>query len=130
MPSFTGNPFSNFYKRILQISQPSNTGVTTVTKTIQDGEGNSTAISLSDDQFIVRPQDDNTTSTMIVANGGGDNILAVDTTNSLVKVGGGQVSATTQLKEFTTHGMTPVAGNHHLLIANPSTYFGQTLSEE
>ena len=48
----------------------------------------------------------------------------------MVKVGSSQVSATTQLKEFTTHGMVPVAGTHHPLIANPSTYFATTLSEE
>ena len=96
MPSFTGKTFSNFYKNIFGINQSSNTGVDATTRAVQDGAGNNTSISLSDDVLSVQPNTDNTTGTMLVKNQGGSNILAVDTTNSLVKVGASQVHATSQ----------------------------------
>ena len=130
MPSFTGNPFSNFYKRILQINQSGNTAPDSTTRNVQGGDGTATALSLSDDVLGIQPQSDDTTATHYVKKNNGDSIFTVDTTNSLVKVGAGQVSATTQIKQFTAHAMTPVAGNHHPLISNPSTYFASALSEE
>ena len=100
MPTFTGKAFANFYKNILGVNQTTNTGVDATTRAIQDGAGNDTVISLSDDVLQVKPADDNTTGTLAVQNNGGSNILAVDTTNSLVKTGASQVSATTQYTHF------------------------------
>ena len=118
MPSFTGNKFSNFYKRLLQINQSSNTGVDATTRNVTDGDNGATSISLSDDVLSVKPQTDNTTSTFTVNNQGDTTILAVDTTNSLVKVGGGQVSATTQYKEMGLYDFSPSAGYHYPLVAH------------
>ena len=95
MPTFTGKTFSTFYKNILGINQTSNTGVDTTTRTVHDGAGNSTAISLSDDVLMVQPVTDNTTRTLHVNNQGGDNIFSVDTDNSKVLIGAGQVAANT-----------------------------------
>ena len=84
MPSFTGKTFSSFYKNIFNINQSGNTGVDATTRTVQDGAGNDSAISLSDDVLSVKPVNDDTTGTMLVQTSGGSNILAVDTTNSIV----------------------------------------------
>ena len=115
MPTFTGNPFSNFYKRIFQISQTSNTGVDTTTRAVETGDAASTSISLSDDVFQVQPQTDNTTGTMLVKNQGGDNILAVDSTNKKVLVNEGQIAANTQYAVFGANYAdfsTPIADYH------------------
>ena len=100
MPSFTGKTFSNFYKNLLGINQSGNTGVDATTRNLQDGAGNSSAISLSDDVLSVQPVNDDTTGAMLVKNNAGNNILAVDTTNSKVLVGASQVAANTQYAHF------------------------------
>ena len=100
MPSFTGKTFANFYKNILGMNQTSNTGVDATTRTVHDGAGNSSAISLSDDVLSVQPVSDNSTGTMIVKNQGGNNILAVDTTNSKVLVGASQTSVNTNYAHY------------------------------
>ena len=96
MPTFTGKTFSNFYKNILGINQSTNTGVDETTRIVHDGAGQSTSISLSDDVLSVQPIDDDTTGAMLVKNQGGSNILAVDTSNSMVLIGASQVAASTQ----------------------------------
>jgi hypothetical protein len=100
MPTFQGNPFSNFYKRILQISQSSNTGVDATTRTIETGDGVNTSMSVSDDVLQVKPQNDNTTGTFLVKNSSDTNILSVDTTNEKVLIGRSQVTANTQYAHF------------------------------
>lgn len=100
MPTFEGNPFSNYFKRIYQTNQTSNTGIDATTRNMQTGDGVNTSISLSDDVLQVQPQTDDTTGTMLVKNQGGDNILAVDSTNKKVLVNEGQVAANTQYAVF------------------------------
>ena len=119
MPSFQGNPLANFYKRIMQINQTSNTGVDATTRNIQTGDGTNTALSLSDDQVMVKPQTDNTTSALSVANQGGSNILEVDTANSLVKAGASLVNVNTMHKSMGLYEFSPAGtGYHNPLIAN------------
>ena len=93
MPSFTSKTFSTFYKNILGMNQTSNAGVDATTRTVHDGAGQNTSISLSDDVLSVQPVNDDTVATMLVKTQGGDNILAVDTDNSKVLVNAGQVAA-------------------------------------
>jgi len=100
MPTFTGKTFASFYKNLLGINQSSNTGIDATTRTIHDGVGNETAISLSDDVLAVQPVNDDTTGTMLVKNNAGNNILTVDTTNSQVLTGSSQVAANTQYAHF------------------------------
>ena len=110
MPSFQGNPFKNFFKRILQLNQSSNTGVDATTRSIQTGDGVTTSVSLSDDVLAVQPQNDNTTGTFLVKNKGGNNILTVDTSGTgtastatgRVLLGTSQVNALTQYAHFGT----------------------------
>lgn len=118
MPSFTGKTFSNFYKNLLGMNQSSNTGVDATTRTVQDGAGNNTALSLSDDVLQVQPQTDNTTGAMLVKNQSGRNILAVDTTNSKVLAGESQVAVNTQYAYFgcsSSMALGAVAGTHYLI---------------
>ena len=100
MPTFTGNPFSGFFKRILQFGHSGNNGTPTATTNIQAGDGVATAISLSDDVLSVQPVNDNTTATMVVKNNTGNNILAVDTTNSKILGGASQTALNTQYAYF------------------------------
>ena len=115
MPSFTGKTFSNFYKNILGINQTGNTGVDATTRTVHDGAGQSTSISLSDDVCSVQPINDDTTGTMLVKDKGGDSILTVDTTNSKVLVNEGQVAANTNYAIFGVNyvDFSSVAANTH-----------------
>ena len=82
MATFTGNPFSNFYKRILQISQTTNTGVDSTVRSVESGDGSPTSVSLSKNVAQVQPQATDTTGAFLVNNQGGSSILSVDTTNS------------------------------------------------
>ena len=117
MPSFTGKTFSNFYKNLLGMNQSSNTGVDATTRTVHDGAGQSTSVSLSDDVLSVQPQNDDSVGSLLCKNSGGSNILAVDTTNSKVLMGASQVPATL-FKEMGLYDFSPTAGYHYPLIAN------------
>ena len=99
MPSFTGKTFSSFYKNILGIDQSSNTGADATTRNVQDGAGNNTVLSLSDDQLAVKPVNDDG-AVLKVTNAAGNIILAVNTTDSIVRAGASQVAANTQYTHF------------------------------
>ena len=103
MPTFTGKTFASFYKNILGLNQAGNTGCDATTRVIHDGAGQSTALSLSDDVLSVQPVNDDTTATLIIKNNAGNNILAVDTTNSKVLGGASQTALNTQYAYFGIH---------------------------
>ena len=100
MPNIGNKPLKDTYGNSLNVNQSSNTGADATTREIQDGFGNNTSASISDDVLSVKPQNDDTTGAFLVKNKGGNNILAVDTTDSLVKVGASQINATTQYAYF------------------------------
>tara|TARA_R100000808_G_C2134457_1_gene142998 strand:+ start:724 stop:1512 length:789 start_codon:yes stop_codon:yes gene_type:complete len=81
--SLTGKTLKDSYVDLLQIGN-SNNGIDTATRTIQDGGGNHSALSLGDDNVAVRPKNDNTTTTFNVRSYSGSTIMQVDTTNELV----------------------------------------------
>ena len=117
MPTFTGKTFSSYFKNLLSIARTSNNGISTTTYRIQDGDGNHTAIGLSDDQLLVRPNVDDTIGTLQVQNQSGSSIFKVDTTNSKVLMGASQVPPTL-FKEMGLYDFSPTAGYHNPLIAN------------
>ena len=94
MPTFSQTTFASFFKRILQFGHAGNNGTPTSATSIQSGDGVATSVSLSDDVLSVQPVNDDTTGTMLVKNNAGNNILAVDTTNSKVLLGASQVPPT------------------------------------
>ena len=130
MPSFTGKTFSNFYKNILGINQSGNTGVDATPRTVHDGAGNTTAISLCDDNFSVKPVNDNTVRTFDVSTQGGNSIFKVDTTNSKVLVNEGQVAANTNYAIFGVNyvDFSSVAANTHYPL--PFAGSGGTLTND
>jgi len=126
MPTFEGNPFKQFYKRIIQLNQSSNAGVDSTTRELETGDGVKTALSLSDDVLQVKPQSDNTTGTLLVKNTAGDSILAVDTANNKVLAGSSQVSALTQYAYFSATRIDPLSGYHMMIPFQSSHSFGAT----
>ena len=127
MPTFTGKAFANFYKNILGINQTGNTGVDTTTRNVQDGAGNNTSISLSDDVVQVQPITDDTTSAFSVKDKGGNGILSVDTTNSAVKSGLSQVNSLTLFKEMGLYDFSPTAGYHYPLTFSASSFYSSVV---
>ena len=97
--SLTGKTKANTYKDLLQMNN-SNNGIDTSTRNVVDGEGTASAIYISDDQMIIRPNNDDTTTAMLVRDKDGNSLLTVDSSNDLVKAGIGQHIANTQMKEF------------------------------
>ena len=89
--SLTGKTLAASYKDILQVDN-SNSGITTSAKTIKDGEGTASCISISDDVVLIVPQNDDTTTALRVRATGGGIVLDVDTTNELVKASGNYVN--------------------------------------
>jgi hypothetical protein len=133
MPSFLTKAFNTYFKNIFAIDQASNIGVDSTTRKIQDGLGQNTSTSISDDVLSVQPVNDNTTGTFLVKDKGGSNILAVDTSTtaggSKVLAGASQVNTLTLFKEMGLYDFSPSVGFHYPLIAQNllfttnSTYF-------
>ena len=84
MPTFQSDKYNNYYKRILQINQGSNTGIDATTRNIQSGDGTNTLASISDDKLLLQPVNDNTTSTLRISDSSSNHVLNVDTTNKKV----------------------------------------------
>ena len=98
MASFTGSSIKDVYKDILHTSN-SNTGIGSTIKQITCGDGDTTALYLSDRNLKVQPSTDSTTNTVIY-DAGGNALLTVDSTNDLVKAGIGQHNVNTQYAHF------------------------------
>ena len=97
--SLTGKTKAGSYKDLLQMNQ-NNTGIGTSAKPIVDGEGTASALSISDDQVIIQPQNDDTTDVLMASDKDGNRLFKVDSTNDLVKAGAGQHIVNTQVKGF------------------------------
>jgi len=98
MASFTGSSIKDVYKDLLHTSN-SNTGIGSTIKQITCGDGDTSALYLSDRNLKVQPSADSTTNTVIY-DAGGNALLTVDSTNDLVKAGIGQHNVTTQYAHF------------------------------
>ena len=116
MGSFTGNALKDVYKDILHTSN-SNTGISTTIKQIACGDGDLTALFLSNRNLKVQPSDDSATNTVIF-DADGNALLTVDSTNDIVKAGLGQHTVNTQYHQFGVFDFSPSAGEHHALINN------------
>ena len=95
--SLSGKTPKDTFKDILQMDN-SNNGIGTSLEYIKDGEGTASALLLSDDQLHIIPQNDDTTRAFRVNTTNGTEVLAVDTTNQLVKAPGNNVN--TQYAQF------------------------------
>ena len=119
--SLTGKTLANTYKDILQVDN-SNNGVTTSLKSIKDGEGTTSCVSISDDQTLIKPQNDDTTTALDVQTTDATSVFEVDTTNQLVKASGNYVN--TQYAHFGVNstGSANFAINTHYALAHSSNY--------
>jgi len=115
MPTKTSKTYASYYGNDVAINQTSNTGVDTTIRELQDGFGNNTSVSLSTNHLNVQPRATNSTGTLKIKNLGGDSLLTVDSTNSVVKCGTSQINALTQYQYFKTTRLVPVAGYHMVL---------------
>jgi len=120
MGSLAGKSPANTYKSLLKVADETN-GVTGTLSTVEDGEGTSSSLSVSQGQIMIYPNSD-TIRTLRVRNASGTDLLVVDTSNSLVKVGTSQVSATTQLLTFSAYRIVPVAGHHYYVGLGSAEY--------
>ena len=122
MASFTGNSIKDVYKDILHTSN-SNTGIGSTIKQITCGDGDTTALHLSDRNLKVQPSTDSTTNSVIY-DASGNALLTVDSTNDLVKAGIGQHNVNTQYAHFgasyTDAAMT--AGKHYAVSYEHNAY--------
>ena len=82
MSSFTGKPLKDVYKDILHTNN-SNSGLSTTIKQITCGDGDGTALYLSQRNLKVQPSADSTTNSVIY-DASGNALLTVDSTNDLV----------------------------------------------
>ncbi len=129
MGSLAGKSPANTYKSLLKVADETN-GVSGTLSTVEDGEGTSSSLSVSQGQIMIYPNSD-TIRTLRVRNASGTDLLVVDTSNSLVKVGTSQVSATTQLLSFTGYRVVPYgAGYHSFVPVNGMAEFGTGAAQE
>ena len=119
--SLTGKTKAGSYKDLLQMNN-SNSGVDATTRYIVDGEGTQSALAISDDQLIVQPNDADGTSIFRVSSKSGSTLLAVDSTNSLVKAGAGAHIVNTQIKKFALSKAEFASDTSNQWQAIPSTY--------
>ena len=95
MASFTGNSIKDVYKDILHTSN-SNTGISSTIKQITCGDGDTTALHLSNRNLKIQPSADTTANTVIY-DASGNALFTVDSTNDLIKAGIGQPVSYTHL---------------------------------
>jgi len=99
MAGLTGKAIASAYKSLLRVDDDVN-GVDGTVESITDGEGTKSALKLSDDRAHILPNSNDTTSAFAVSTKGGTTLLAVNTTNSIVKAGVGQFNVLTQYAYF------------------------------
>ena len=130
MPAKTGKPPANYYKSDVSVEQSTNVGFDSTPRKLISGDGASSSLSLSDDVLSVQPVNDDTVATLICKNSGGSNILAVDTTNSLVKVGVSQVNSTTLYQKFSVVNVNPSANYHYPMGIAATDFSSAGLAED
>ena len=121
MGSLANKSPSVTYKSLLKVADETN-GVTTSVSQVEDGEGTSTCLGVSDDVLLVQPQNDNTVATFAVRGTGGDYVCKADTSNSIFTVGSTTTAANTQILTYSAHNLTPVAGTHYFISLGTGQY--------
>ena len=118
MGTLAGKSPASTYKSLLKVADETN-GVSTSLSQIEDGEGTSSCLYISDDNIQIQPQNDNTSTTLRVRDTSGATFLNVDTSNSVVKVGSTATPANTQLLEFHAKTLVPASSGTHYFVNRP-----------
>ena len=123
--SLTNKTIASSYKDLLQIDN-NNNGIDTIPNSIKDGEGTASCLSIADDNIGIRPNNDDTATTLRVRTKMGADVLTVDTTNQLVVASGNNVN--TQYAYFGVGNKQSVglAANTHYSIPFAQGSFGDT----
>jgi hypothetical protein len=129
MGSLRGKSPKDTYKSLLKVADETN-GVSTSLSQIEDGEGAASCLSISDDQIIIQPQNDNTTSTVRIINSSGTRILQADTSNSKIQIGETLTAANTQLLEFHAKTLVPGSAGTHYFVGRPMTSYSLSAVEQ
>mgnify|MGYP003639741066 FL=1 len=125
MGSLAGKSPKDTYKSLLKVTDETN-GVTSSVSVIQDGNGSDTCLSVSERNLKINPSVNNIT-TFEVENSSGNNLLTVDTSNSVVKLGSTQTPANSQILEFNVKNLAPTAGTHYFVSRPDASYFGSAV---
>lgn len=123
--SLSGKTPAQTYKDLLTLNN-SNNGVEATSTVVKDGNGTSTALNLGTRNSKFKPLSDHT-STFIVENAAGDDILRVDSSNKVVKVNETQTIANTQYLRFVGHDIDVAGGYHQLISLNNTPNVAKTL---
>ena len=108
--ALTNKTIAATYKDLLHMDN-GNSGLTSTRRVVKDGLGNSTGLYLGTNKSLFKPAS-NSTDAFQIHNAAGDTLFTVDTTNSLVKVGTGQVNPTTRYYEFVANDIQPTINTH------------------
>jgi hypothetical protein len=125
--SLTGKTLADTYKDLLQVDN-SNNGVDATTRRIRDGEGNQTAVSISDDIFGVQPVNDNTATTFLVTNNSGTTLFDVNTTDSRVNALGNDVNTQYATFAIRSGGASAYLANTHHPLAFAGDNYNNALT--
>ena len=132
MASFTGKTFASFYPNIISVDQTSGSGIGTIARKIQDGVGNNTCLFLSDDEFWIRPENDNNVGTFLIYDKDGNVLFKADTSNKIIRAGSGQVAVNTQYAHFGCNSGDPTTAamlaDTHYAIPFTIAGFGGTIA--
>lgn len=98
--SLEGKPLKSAYKSILRVNDNTN-GIDSSAEVVTDGQGNKSALSLSDDNVIIQPQDDDNAIAFRVLNKATSQaLLTVNTSGNDVRIGTTQSFGNTQYAYF------------------------------
>ena len=112
--ALTNKTIASTYGDILQVDN-SGSGRTANGTVIKDGLGQSTSLTLGAKGASITPSVDSIRA-FLVENNAGTDILVVDTSNSVVKIGTTSTYANTQIKEFGVFDFSPTADTHHPMV--------------
>mgnify|MGYP003150252311 FL=1 len=127
MGTLAGKSPANTYKSLLKVADETN-GISTSVSQLEDGEGTASCLSISDDQIIIQPQNDNTTNTFGIRQTDGTYLLKVDTSNAVINLGSTATPANSQLLEFHAKTLVPASsGTHYFVGKGSSAYFGTSV---
>ena len=128
MGSLAGKSPANTYKSLLKVADETN-GVSSSYSVIEDGEGTSSSLSVTNNKLRIQPTSADSTAVFDVKNESGSALLTVDSSNSVVKVGTSQVSATTQLLTYNAYRIVPSASGTHMFVSLGSMEFASNSAE-
>lgn len=114
MAGIGSKKWSGIYGSMLQVDN-ANTGVDTTIRTIKDGAGNDSSVSMSKDKALIKPSASDSTTAFQVKNNSGNALLTVDTTNNKVLAGTTQVAVNVQYAYFGVnhiHSANWIANTH------------------